>query len=186
MPFIMVEKTPYSPLVSSPLNPESCYEIPRKNARRIKALRLNGRKIPSPVSPTQRLLRQKAETAWRSQKGHFFPRGRPMNDSLDITMSCDEPQTDGRGLGGQNVRVRIDIDRAAVVTVISMPMDGKGLQPTASSTFHDDQEGLCQVYRPAAGIAARKILWIIALLCVVGLVTAVRLQMLLRNPPMGP
>ncbi|KAK3390967.1 hypothetical protein B0H63DRAFT_128733 [Podospora didyma] len=62
----------YSPLISSPLNPEppTVHQIAdmTSSARRPKKPHLKpARKIPSPVSPTQRLMRQKAAAAWRSE-----------------------------------------------------------------------------------------------------------------------
>ncbi|KAH8884796.1 hypothetical protein GQ53DRAFT_770612 [Thozetella sp. PMI_491] len=170
MPFFLVDKTPYSPAVSSPLNPESCYEIPRKNARRCKAIRLSGRKIPNPISPTQKLLRQKAEAAWRSEKGHFTS---PPRSSLD-----------NQAHKKQSLQLRISIDRATVVTVIPISINGKVFQHHPRDAFHDDQEGLILTHKRGQGAAAaRKVLLIMMLLCVLGLATVFRLRVVLGRPP---
>lgn len=61
-------RDPYLPAVSSPLNPESCYQVDvgprgfRRSSRRTSPPARGG-----PLSPTQLLLRRKAAVAWRAQ-----------------------------------------------------------------------------------------------------------------------
>ncbi|KAK3940102.1 hypothetical protein QBC46DRAFT_408504 [Diplogelasinospora grovesii] len=69
----------YSPFIPSPLNPERSYQVPplaKRNTRRPKtaaaqfvaaAARKPNRATRAAVSPTERLLRQKAAAAWRSE-----------------------------------------------------------------------------------------------------------------------
>ncbi|KAI4603640.1 hypothetical protein KJ359_003456 [Pestalotiopsis sp. 9143b] len=55
----------YQPAVSSPLNP-TCPQDPSRQQRRCGRSRASFRKPSGPVSPSQRLMRQQAEAAWRS------------------------------------------------------------------------------------------------------------------------
>lgn len=55
----------YLPAVSSPLNP-TCPQDPNRQQRRCSRSLASFRKPSGPVSPSQRLMRQQAEAAWRS------------------------------------------------------------------------------------------------------------------------
>ncbi|KAF7523889.1 hypothetical protein G7054_g11622 [Neopestalotiopsis clavispora] len=56
----------YLPAVPSPLNPASPPQTPSRQQRRCGRSRASFKKSNGPISPSQRLMRQKAEAAWKS------------------------------------------------------------------------------------------------------------------------
>ena len=181
MHFFRAEKPRYSPLVSSPLNPESCYEIPpKKTPPRSPSARLN-RKTSNPVSPTQRLLRQKAEAAWRSEKKHVHivsspPLSAPSAALRDARLSHGE---------GQDVFVRIGIDSSVSVQVVcpAVRIDEKTI--LAREPLDDlrgfQHETLRSAHR-RAGLATILLILTSTTLCVTGLVSLLCVEAVLRRP----
>lgn len=63
----VISERSYAPAVPSPLNPASCRMSRLRNSRRGSRIINRAHKPPVTLSPTQRLLRQKAAAAWKSE-----------------------------------------------------------------------------------------------------------------------
>ena len=177
MSFLTLDKAPHSPTISSPLNPESYYEIPSKTTRRHRSVRINGRRIPNPVSPTQRLLRQKAEAAWRSTKSHT-PTRRLDIQSSDITSARRHAEKTSN-----RPNFRIDIDRSTAVTVIP---GLRGVSKTRHEGSLDNyQENSTQLQRRRVHAMFRRISLVVALLCGIALMSLFHVHGLLGRSSLG-
>jgi hypothetical protein len=177
---------PYSPLVPSPLRPDIAYNaFAPRTIKRPKVSRIN-RKTPNPVSLTQRLLRQKAAAAWRSEKekiehvsnlveqtqpqqrAPFFANYRPQNHVL--------------GLHNDDARARLDFGHGAMTAFVTVPLSEKtALLHESEAGFHLDGEGL-RTHRHYAGSAMRKLALVIAMLCLIVVFSVLRLQCLMASP----
>ena len=179
MHFFRTEKPRYSPLVSSPLNPESCYEIPPKKTPRSPSARPS-RKTSNPVSPTQRLLRQKAEAAWRSEKKKHVHIVRSPPFSAPSAALRDQAAR-----GGPDVFVRIGIDSSVSVEVVC---PGAGIDEKtilARQHLDDHREFQREAMRSAhgrAGLATILLILTSTTLCITGLVSLLCVEAVLRRP----
>ena len=186
MHFFRTEKPRYSPLVSSPLNPESCYEIPPKKTPRSPSARPS-RKTSNPVSPTQRLLRQKAEAAWRSEKKHVhIVRSPPLSaPSAALRDKRASHLGDQAARGGPDVFVRIGIDSSVSVQVVcpAARIDEKTI--LSRDPLDDLREFQHETMRSAhgrAGLATILLILTSTTLCITGLVSLLCVEAVLQRP----
>lgn len=189
MASIMLERS-YAPTVPSPLNPTSCRESPRRSPRQGKTT-TRSQKSPVPLSPTQRLLRQKAAAAWRSE-----------------TLHVNEPNAD------QVARIaRTGFDETRQGTLpyrddesTTMDLENRAGLPTRGSTLGEKGEVYvdCRVGLPRASdfdvgtnttgnnsrrhsrSAAWRVILVVGLAIIFGLLPVLQRQLTLRQPPMVP
>jgi hypothetical protein len=131
-------KAAYAPIVSSPLNPESCYEIQTRSVRHIRIVR-NAHRPAVPVSPTQRLLRQKAAAAWRSETLHHVIKNLDRKDEARIARIGLEL----RRYGHPSQRSGSRGEKPSTVDLES----SLGLPPQSQLTLHKDSLPRCDEFR---------------------------------------
>ncbi|KAK3358623.1 hypothetical protein B0T24DRAFT_127601 [Lasiosphaeria ovina] len=182
----MSEKSRYSPLVSSPLNP-----VPATPERpsRSKKPRTSRKLAKNPVSPTQQLLRQKAAVAWRSETSRHVLQDQPLPPSIQSAHHGKEIGT------GAPSKFETDSD-STVLEGKSMATGKKG-HLLNHGDFHVGIEMATESHRLATdaafparqhsnGATTRRILIAIRLLCGLGIVhglLAIRHAFAERPPP---
>jgi hypothetical protein len=192
---VMVDRT-YSPMVSSPLNPESCYAIPPKRSGRLARL-VQHQSPKHSVSPTQRLLRKKAAAAWRHEvlrkvldaplpklptRFHTIT---PDDQTCRVHIFTAEPlDLEGGDIG-------LTLDELSTLQTVSakpaLPMSGpekemlygpKGFElHTTDSDCLLSPETPYQARRRASGLTTRRVMAAVALLCILALIQALNMAL---------
>jgi hypothetical protein len=178
------EKRKYSPFISSPLNPGSYFnEVPpEKDASRPKTPG-PARKLTGSLSPTQRLLRQKAAAAWRSETLQQGPR--PSLDTQFLRHNFDEKQDHSiipeAALGDPGA---MDVGRAIQLAARLLRMGEQeplrrgddlhaGIDISPASQAFVAEPSVFGVRRRATGMTMRRVIFAIGVLCGLGLILTV-------------
>ncbi|KAI0008594.1 hypothetical protein F4779DRAFT_429892 [Xylariaceae sp. FL0662B] len=167
-------KETYSPSIPSPLNPFNPETLPGRHRRGCDSR--FARKSSGPLSPTQKLMRQKAAAAWRSMVLR--------NAVLDLARARRELDWEmGRDIGGDAAddefvtisieqHHEVDLDIMGLNTEKQPLVDTKDVGDTSSPELAEEPYRWNQSMRV---LTTRRLVAVVGMVCVLGILSAARI-----------
>ncbi|KAI1079186.1 hypothetical protein F5B20DRAFT_184122 [Whalleya microplaca] len=170
----------YTPNIPSPLNPSSPETLPRRYGRGCDAR--VARKTSGPLSPTQKLMRQKAAVAWKSMvvRNAVLDLART-REELDRHWGGQETDCGLRGEAADDGFVTLSVEPYQEVDlgVVGIDMEKQPLVETTElrdAGFSKLAGEPCRWnHQPLPMLTRRRLVVVVGIVCIVGIVAAARL-----------